>query len=413
MSKSLNKSNISNYFSSTASSFKKENLSPIDQKRVINDDEDKPKEKKANWGKFAKDAFTSLLSALLFMYMGASIIGFSKYYLFNKMGGTDSKGTPYNPSSSGEKRSRRAGFSNYKDPQWNTSLFKNSPPERKGGMKIPNTLQARLSKYYNDVFGLNTYAFPYKNSIRDEKGEGYSKDIVTWITDAIIFSFSNGRKVLETILSLIGQGVYGSKCKTMENCKVDGFSGNLAEIIAIIGIPLSIMFLTIIPVIPVSLGLFTMGTMGYSFLSDIKKVALDFPIIPDIVGEEWSIFFTFFAGLFLLYSWIWMFVIGNTMAFTTGITFIIQFILLNLFVFIGPLLEKSTRANIKEVFVKRLPLVCAVVAWFLSQSAFDDLGETGGWVVTGSAIGFTILSIYGLLTGNNTTPSIPQQSNGT
>ena len=69
------------------------------------------------------------------------------------------------------------------------------------------------------------------------------------------------------------------------------------------------------------------------------------------------------------------------------------------------MLQKSIRTNIKEVFVKRLPFVFAVVAWFMSQSAFEDLGETGGWVVTGSAIGCTLLSIYGLFTGNKSTPS--------
>jgi len=387
MSKSLNKSNISNYFSSST----EETLSPIDQKRINNDDEDKPKEKHPNWGKFAKDAFTSLLSALLFMYMGASIVGFSKYYLFNKMAGTDVNNSPYKPGSSNESAQRGA-----------TPVNKGG---KRGGMKDPNSLQARMSRYYNAVFGLNTHAFPYKNSISDEPGESFSKDIVTWITDSMSFSFSTGRKILETLLSLIGQSIYGSNCKSNETCTVDGFSGNLIEILAIVGIPLIITFLTVVPILPVSLGLFTIGTTWFSFFSEIKKVALDFPIMPIIVGEEWSILFTFLIGLLLLYSWVWMFIVGNTMALTTGVTFIIQYVLLHLFIFIGPLLEKTTRGNIKEVFIKRLPLVCAVVAWFLSKSAFEDLGETGGWVITGSAIGFTFLSVYGLFTGNKSIPS--------
>ena len=58
----------------------------------------------------------------------------------------------------------------------------------------------------------------------------------------------------------------------MESCKVDGLSGNLIEIAALIGIPLIITFLSIIPVIPVGLGLFTMGTMAYSFFTDLGKV---------------------------------------------------------------------------------------------------------------------------------------------
>jgi len=401
MSKSLNKSNISDYFSSKAASVKAENLSPIDMKRISKDDVDKPKKKEANWGKFAKDAFVSLLSALLFMYMGASIIGFSKYYLFNKMGGTNENGPPYKPDSAGEKRSKKAGFTqdtavppSYQQSQETAPpVYKagGRPMRRKGGMKIPNTLQARLSRYYNAIFGLDSYAFPYKNSISDEKGEGLAKDIVTWITDSIAFSFSYGRKALETILSLIGQTIYGSNCKTMESCKVDGFSGNLIEIMALIGIPFVILFLTIIPVMPVGLGLFTMGTTTYSLLSNIGKVISLDPI--------------FIIGLFFFYSWIWISILFSLSSISSGLTFLTQFILLNLFIFIGPLLEKTTRTNIKEVFIKRLPFVCAVVAWFMSQSAFEDLGETGGWVVTGSAIGCTLLSIYGLFTGNKSTPS--------
>ena len=205
MSKSLNKSNISDYFSSKAASVKAENLTAIEKKRISKDDNDKPKKKEANWGKFMKDAFISLLSALLFMYMGASIIGFSKYYLFNQMGGKNENGPPYKPDSSNQKRNRKAGNTQSTFPpeysQFPTSSAQTNPTSTKGGMKVPNTLQARLSSYYNIIFGLNTYAFPYKNSISDEKGEGLTKDIVTWITDSIAFSFSSGRKALELVLS--------------------------------------------------------------------------------------------------------------------------------------------------------------------------------------------------------------------
>jgi hypothetical protein len=407
MSKSLNKSNISDYFSSKVASVKAENLSPIDEKRISKDDVDKPKKKEANWGKFAKDAFVSLLSALLFVYMGASIIGFSKYYLFNKIGGTNENGPPYKPDSTREKRSKKAGFTQDSAVPNSYQKSRGVAPTpykaiggrslRKGGMKIPNTLQARLASYYKTIFGLDSYAFPYKNSLSEEKGDGLVKDIVTWITDSIAFSFSTGRKSLETILSLIGQTIYGSNCKTMESCKVDGFSGNLIEVVALIGIPLTIIFLSVIPVVPVCLGLFTMGTMAYSFFTDLGKV-----ITLDAI---------FVFGLFFFYSWIWMWILGSISSLSIGLTFLTQFILLNLFIFIGPLLEKTTRTNIKEVFIKRLPFVFAVVAWFMSQSAFEDLGETGGWVVTGSAIGCTLLSIYGLFTGNKSTPaqSIPKK----
>lgn len=393
MSKSLNKSNITDYFSSTASSIKDENLSAIDKKRQSKDHKDKSKKKQANWGKFAKDAIVSLLSALLFMYMGASIIGFSKYYLFNKMGGTNSEGPPYKEGSKDDSRVRNAGYSRTNIvPPTQSTKFGVASRRKRGGMKIPNTLQARLSRYYNTIFGLDTYSFPYKNSLSEEKGDGLAKDIVTWITDSIAFSFSTGRQGLETILSLIGQTIYGSNCKNMETCKVEGFSGNFIEILALIGFPLIVLFLTMFPVVPVSLGLFTMGTMSYSFLSDIEKVI--------------SLDAIFVFGLFFFYSWIWMGILLSISSSAIGLTFMAQFILLTLFIFIGPLLQKSTRTNIKEVFIKRLPFVCAVVAAFMSQSAFEDLGDTGGWVLTGSAIGFTLLSVYGLFTGNkSTTPS--------
>ena len=54
MSKSLNKSNISDYFSSKVASVKAENLSPIDEKRISKDDVDKPKKKRGKLGEICQ-----------------------------------------------------------------------------------------------------------------------------------------------------------------------------------------------------------------------------------------------------------------------------------------------------------------------------------------------------------------------
>ena len=66
MSKSLNKSNISDYFSSKVASVKDENLSAIDKKRISKDDVDKPKKKKQIGGNLPK---THLLVFYLHFYL--------------------------------------------------------------------------------------------------------------------------------------------------------------------------------------------------------------------------------------------------------------------------------------------------------------------------------------------------------
>ena len=160
---SLNKSKITNFFPSTDNSNEKQ--SPIDEKKKEKGvKSSNNKQKKANWGKFVKDMFVNLLSGLLFMYFGASIIGFSKYYLSNEMKGTDQNKPPYKPEPSpNTKRSRNAGFlSNLiKPPVSETKVGGNK--KQKGGEIPKGNWKGKLQYFYNIIFGLDKWSFPYKN----------------------------------------------------------------------------------------------------------------------------------------------------------------------------------------------------------------------------------------------------------
>lgn len=372
MSKLLNKSNISDYFDS---SDKNKNKTPIDAKREEAEGSDE--KKTTNPKKFVGDLFINLLSAFLFFYLGASILTISKFYLFNKMGGTNINGPPYSP---------------FKGKVDVSSV---------GGANTLSEIQKRLASYYNSIFGLNTFAFPYKNLYSQSSDKNYGSNFVSWITNALAFSFSSGRMILFTVLSLIGQSVYGDNCTNMKSCQPPNFPGNLIEVIALLTIPFLIFLSLAFPIGPASIGLFTFLTVGFSMITNIKKVALEIPILADFVGDNWSIFATFLIGLVFIYSWIWMGFVGTTMSLTIGATSIVQSLLLVSFVLVGPLFEKVSRENLKSLMLKRLPLLLTIVFGFLSQSAFKDLGETGGWGITGTAIGFFIITIYTLFNKTN------------
>lgn len=369
MSKLLNKSNYS-----TSSN---NNKTPIDAKREQS--EGSEEKKSTNPKKFVQSLFINLLSAVLFFYLGASILTISKFYLFpkNKMGGTNINGPPYSP-------------------------FKGKVDvSAVGGGNTLSGIQLRLASYYNNIFGLNTYAFPYKNQFSQTSEENYGSNFVSWITNALAFSFSSGRMILYTVLSVIGQAVYGDNCADMKSCQPPNFSGNLIEVMALLTIPFMIFLTLAFPIGPASIGLFTFLTVGFSMITNIKKVALEIPILADFVGDSWSIFATFLIGLVFIYSWIWMGFVGTTMSLTIGATSIVQSLLLGSFVLFGSLLEKESRENLKSLMLKRLPLLLTIVFGFLSQSAFEDLGETGGWGITGTAIGFFIITIYTLFNKSN------------
>ena len=369
MSKLLNKSN---YLPSSDI-----NKTPIEAKRAqIEGDVDK---KTTNPKKFVQSLFINLLSAVLFFYLGASILTISKFYLFpkNEMGGININGPPYSPLKG------KVGVSSV------------------GGGNTLSEIQKRLASYYNSIFGLNTYAFPYKNKFSQASEESYGSNFVSWITNALAFSFSSGRMILYTVLSLIGQAVYGDNCADMKSCEPQNFPGNLIEVMALLSIPFMIFLSLAFPIGPTSIGLFTFLTVGFSMITNIKKVALEIPILADFVGENWSILATFVIGLVFIYSWIWMGFVGTTMSLTIGATSIVQSFLLVSFVLLGPLLEKESRENLKSLMLKRLPLLLTIVFAFLSQSAFRDLGETGGWGITGTAIGFFIITIYTLFNKSN------------
>ena len=367
MSKSLNKSNISNFFDSTNNN---KNKTAIDSKREELGEDDK--KKTTNPKNFISTLFINLLSAVLFFYLGASILTISKYYLIHKMGGTDINAPPYSPLKSKTK------FSTV------------------GGGNSLSEIRKRLEYYYNSIFGLNTFSFPYKNSFSQSSDQSYGSNFVSWITDALAFSFSSGRIILETVLSLIGQGVYGDNCQNMKGCQAFNTSGKLIEMIAILAIPFFIFLTIAFPIGPLSIGLFSLSTIGFSMISNIKKVAFEIPIIADFVGENWSILATFLIGLVFIYSWIWMSFVSATMSLTIGSTYITQLLLLIGFISMGPLMDKESRENIKSLYIKYMPLMLSIIFGFLAPSAFEDLGTAGGWGITGTAIGFLIITLYTL-----------------
>jgi hypothetical protein len=373
MSKTLNKSAISDLFTSTNKSVDPTNS--IENKKAeknIIPDKKPPFEK--NVGKFVGGLFVNILAAFLFFYFGASIISYSKYYLINTMGGKDPNKVPYvNVMSAPAPAPAPA-------------------PSPRGS--LPRDITGKFKHFYNMIFGLNKWRFPYKNYFTESK-DGIMKSLVSWVTESMAFSFANGRKSIELMLVMLGSILYSDCSKTdINSCKPKNVVGEVLETLAIICIPLISILLTVFPIIPVILGIFTAGSIGFNMFSNIEKVALKIPLF----GQTGAYIATFLIGLIFLYSWVWLFFILGGMGLTIGISYITQYLLLGLFFFIGPLLQQSTRKNIVDLCFKKIPLIGLLVFGFLIKPAFDDLGKTAGWGFAGTTIGFAILTILSLFT---------------
>jgi len=374
MSKSLNKSTISDLFTSTNKSVDPTNS--IENKKAeknIIPDKKPPFEK--NVGKFMQGLFVNILSAFLFFYFGASIITYSKYYLINTMGGKDHNKVPYV-----------------------NTLNSTSQTEPESTDSLPKGNAGKFKYIYNMIFGLSKWSFPYKNYFTESQ-DGIMKGVVSWVTESMAYSFSNGRKFIELMLVMLGSGLYSGCSKTdINSCKPKNVVGEVLETLAIICIPLISILLTVFPIIPVIFGIFTASTIGFNMFSTIENVALKIPILNELLGQTGAYIATFLTGLILLYSWVWMFFILGGMGLTIGISYITQYLLLGLFFFIGPLLQQSTRKNIVDLCLKKFPLIGLLIFGFLIKPAFDDLGKTAGWGFAGTTIGFAILTIISLFT---------------
>ena len=128
--------------------------------------------KKANIGKFIGASLAQIILILIWFISGANFIYLVNYYSFNKLGGMDISGPPYNLKT------------------------------QKGG----TTPLSSIEHFINNTFNLDKWDFPYKNNftIGNKENWGNGNWFIYWLTNSIAHSYSTSRKLLYKLLNNIG-----------------------------------------------------------------------------------------------------------------------------------------------------------------------------------------------------------------
>ena len=128
--------------------------------------------KNINVGKFITSSLLQIILILIWFISGANFIYLVNYYSFNKLGGMDIKGPPYN--------------------------FKNQ-----GGGTIP---LSSIEHFINNSFDIDKWGFPYKNNytVGNKAMWGNVNWFIFWLTNSIAYSYSTSRKLLYKLLNNVG-----------------------------------------------------------------------------------------------------------------------------------------------------------------------------------------------------------------
>ncbi len=128
--------------------------------------------KKANIGKFITASLAQIILILIWFISGANFIYLVNYYSFNKLGGMDISGPPYNLK-----------------------------PQKGGTIPLSS-----IEHFINNSFNLDKYGFPYKNNftIGNKTNWGNGNWFIYWLTNSIAYSYSTSRNLLYKILNNIG-----------------------------------------------------------------------------------------------------------------------------------------------------------------------------------------------------------------
>ena len=298
---------------------------------------------KFNIGSFMLNVLKAIIAVSTYIYLGASILIFSKYYRTNNMQGTDPKGMPYVKISES---------------------------------KIGGSIKKLAGDLYNTIFGLTGYKFPYNIVDGSTPNPSTFDNIILWFTESMAFSFAMGRNILDKLFKFIGFGIYKNNNKPTS--LIEKF---LEAFILILGPAISLFFLHIFPFV------YTFPSIMYSMIVNFKKVWIGWPV--------------FIIGLFLFFSWFYMSFIFGSIGFNVILTSLGQLILLWLFIMFGVMLLPNWNTSLKNIIFNRLSLVLCIFFGYLTPNAFSDLGEAGGYLFLGATICSILMFLYNLFKRSN------------
>ena len=210
-----------------------------------------------------------------------------------------------------------------------------------------------------------TTEFPYKNMFTDSDSQSWIYRFGRWITDSMIFSFSNNRYFLDKIMDYSGNLVKTS-------VKDNGLLSLLALLIGPFIMALLVMVSYVLGWGSTLIGsLLNIEQMIPSFF---EAILLALPLLIPLI----------------IYPFFIMFSAGSV---SMGVGIVQFFIMLGFFM-ITPFMNVNIRQDILNTLIKHRFVIFLAMCAFITGDAFKLLGETGGYVSLGITLAALLVFIF-------------------
>lgn len=210
-----------------------------------------------------------------------------------------------------------------------------------------------------------TTEFPYKNMFTDSDSQSWIYRFGRWITDSMIFSFSNNRYFLDKIMDYSGNLV---KTSVKDN-------GLLSLLALLIG-PFIMALLVMVSYVS-GWGSTLIGSLlniEQMIPSFFEAILLALPLLIPLI----------------IYPFFIMFSAGSV---SMGVGIVQFFIMLGFFM-ITPFMNVNIRQDILNTLIKHRFVIFLAMCAFITGDAFKLLGETGGYVSLGITLAALLVFIF-------------------
>lgn len=321
--------------------------------------------KENDWGSFAVSILTGFIIIIIWAIIGSNLLYFIRYVskglnTFGDFFPDNPKDTPYFPASGPAPGKRGDLFSyltttlsdvkaNLKSKDGSVPAPKQLPPKIPSFKRRPQqeiemqelrklkggAINPKLAEMFDKITGLSTYSFPYNWKSSEE---GLLGDFKAWIANSVEFSYINGRRGINELLSILS---------SLEN----GFG---SWSIFLLSLPVLLLILLI--------------TQFYGFFSTLAG---------EIIGPNsawiWAIIFFFILGFDFILA---------------GIVTIIQTIQnIFTFLFIPAVLDWN---SISQILVEHTTLLTTVLGLYVVASAYSNLDSLMGSTMLITFLGLMI-----------------------
>jgi hypothetical protein len=210
-----------------------------------------------------------------------------------------------------------------------------------------------------------TTVFPYKNMFTDSESQMWIYRFGRWITNSVIFSFSNNRYYLDKIMEYSGDIV---KTSVKDN--------GLLSLLALLAGPFIMTILVMVSYV---------AGWGSTLLGSLLNIEQMIPSFFEAILLALPLLIPLFIyPFFLLFS-------AGSVSMGVGI---VQFFMMLGFFMITPFMNASMRQDILNTLMKHRFVIFLAMFALITSDAFKLLGDTAGYVSLGITIAALLVFIF-------------------